>query len=225
MFYSVYDPDAEFANEARSLQANIACMLAESLSRIKTIISDASAIRTFNNSPLFSIAEYENLAGAGSGIYAIFCLDDNLYADPPEWRSRLGFMTPIYIGSKCPGSRKGCAIDKAFPNALRDRMRKHVRSLTKANLPLSSFHAKAIAVKGSASALALEGNLISLYRPLWNIELEGFGREGGTEGRRISPWDQRHPGRRLAGGVSGVEPDLRDRGRTDAPLGLISAPC
>lgn len=61
--------------------------------------------------------------------------------------------------------------------------------------------------------------LISEYRPLWNVVVDGFGNNDSGKGRinqRRSQWDTLHPGRDWAF-------HLQDRGETDADIRRLIA--
>jgi hypothetical protein len=145
---------------------------------------------------------------AGAGVYAIYYQGDfaayELVAFPDcEW--------PIYVGRAMPpGGRKGMVELRAEPgNALFNRLQEHEDSVSQArNVDPDDFRCRYLVVDDIWIPLA-ERLVISHYRPLWNVVVDGFGihdpggKPGGTTGRagqRKSPWDTLHPGRPFAEG-------------------------
>lgn len=142
----------------------------------------------------------------GAGVYAIYYQGDYSVYQPVafpdcEW--------PIYVGRAMPpGGRKGMAELKAKPGrALFNRLSEHEDSVSQArNLALADFRCRYLIVDDIWIPLA-ERLVISHYRPLWNVVVDGFGihdpggKPGGTTGRagqKKSPWDTLHPGRPFA---------------------------
>jgi len=123
-----------------------------------------------------------------------------------------GYYWPIYIGKGMPpGVRKGAAEEggKALKNkGIYDRLKNHAKSIGEAeNLELAHFHCRLLAMDEAFIHLG-EILLISKFRPVWNVALDGFGNNpvGGprSAGRR-SAWDTVHPGRQ-ARATAAVDP-------------------
>jgi hypothetical protein len=113
-----------------------------------------------------------------------------------------GYHLPIYIGKGMPrGVRKGVAEDgkKAGQGrGIYSRLSNHAKSIRAAeNLEIKDFHCRWLAMDEAFVHLG-EILLISKFRPVWNVALDGFGNNpvGGprSAGRR-SAWDTVHPGR------------------------------
>jgi len=128
---------------------------------------------------------------------------------------------PIYIGkSDAPGSRKGISIEETHDSANRsedleeaqefltkrsthrklyDRLAKHSKSIiATANLRIEDFFCRYMLVDEIWVPLG-EARLLELFKPLWNVLIEGFGSnpEGGGRTNTARPvWDILHPGRK-----------------------------
>ena len=134
----------------------------------------------------------------GAGVYAIyFTGKEELYAPIS------GTETPIYVGKADPNANAKTLIEQG--TKLADRLIEHRRSIEKvsANLDVSDFECRALAVQSGYQAAA-EIHLIRLFRPIWNNEtriLFGIGKHGDSADTRAnnrSPWDTVHPGREWA---------------------------
>ncbi|MEW6226583.1 MAG: Eco29kI family restriction endonuclease [Bacillota bacterium] len=107
---------------------------------------------------------------------------------------------PIYVGKAIPkGGRKGgIGFNALEGNALFTRLREHAKSIEQAqNLSLDDFRYRYLVVDDIWIPLA-ENILISIFRPLWNVIVDGFGIHDPGEGRKRqakSDWDTIHPGR------------------------------
>lgn len=106
---------------------------------------------------------------------------------------------PIYVGRAVrEGARKGVSFIPTQKRAVYDRLRAHAGSVSAAkNLKLSDFRCRYLIVEDAFIDLA-ESVLISLFRPLWNPVVEGFGNNptGGPRERQArGDWDVLHPGR------------------------------
>ena len=131
----------------------------------------------------------------GSGVYAIYYTGHLDYTDA---ESRRG--APIYVGKAVPpGARRGRS--RATPAAARPlyrRLSDHAKSIEQANdLSLEDARCRHLVVETVWITLA-EQFLLSHFRPLWNVVLDGFGNHDPGRGRRISArprWDVVHPGR------------------------------
>ncbi len=135
----------------------------------------------------------------GAGIYAIYYLGDFEAYQPLAQINRERLEAPIYVGKADPkGGRRGGELDAPSGPALSDRLRKHSRSIEQAeNLDLADFRCRYLVLDDVWVRMA-ERMLISWYRPLWNVVVEGFGNNdpGGRRATQYrSPWDILHPGR------------------------------
>jgi len=140
----------------------------------------------------------------GAGIYLIYYTG----AFPPYARiaranKQSRFAQPIYVGKAIPaGGRKGLeGFDVPHGFALSGRLGQHADSITVAeNLNLDDFRCRWLVVDEVFIPLA-ESLLISHYKPLWNVILDGFGNhdpgKGRSSGKKPS-WDVIHPGREWA---------------------------
>lgn len=132
---------------------------------------------------------------------------------------------PIYIGkSDAPGSRKGVAVEGSkdalhageeeaddlqqaqefltktpHHKKLYDRLVKHSKSIALTrNLRIEDFFCRYMLVDEIWVPLG-EARLVEMFRPLWNVLIEGFGSnpEGGGRKDTARPvWDILHPGRK-----------------------------
>ena len=60
---------------------------------------------------------------------------------------------------------------------------------------------------------AVEASLISLYTPIWNSVIDGFGNHDPGSKRasgRITQWDSLHPGRKWLEGMTGDPQDTKE---------------
>jgi hypothetical protein len=136
----------------------------------------------------------------GIGVYAIYYTGG--FA-PYKKISSDKFITPIYVGQATPtGSRKGAPVESAMAgNALFSRLNQHAKSIEAAtNLRLEDFRCRYLIVVPVWVGLA-EQFLISHYKPVWNIVIDGFGNHDPGKGRkdmRKPRWDVLHPGRNWA---------------------------
>ncbi len=98
-----------------------------------------------------------------------------------------------------------------------DRLRKHARSIEQAsNLELDDFRCRFLVLDDVWVRMA-ERMLISWYKPLWNVIVDGFGNNDPGKRRATqfrSSWDVLHPGRpwaeKLAQGETSVA-DIEER--------------
>ena len=146
-------------------------------------------------SPLESLNSFE-----GAGVYAIYYTGDfdSYRRHKNELESGI-FDKPIYVGKAAPkGSRKGGDLDALPGRALYSRLKKHLASLRYANnLDSHDFYFRYLVVDDIWVPLG-ESLLISKYRPVWNVTIEGFGINApgnGREAQKRSQWDTLHPGR------------------------------
>lgn len=133
---------------------------------------------------------------SGAGIYAIYYNGPfDLYQPISEPECRV----PIYVGkADVPGARRGLVTSGYSGAALWARLAQHAESVRRANnLELDDFLCRYLPVDDIWIPLG-ESLMISNFRPLWNVVIDGFGlhdpgsrRHGGTR----SEWDELHPGR------------------------------
>lgn len=124
---------------------------------------------------------------------------------------------PIYVGkADLPGKRQGRASAKRNVPALYRRLAKHAESIDNAwNLKLDDFRCRWLVLDPVWIGLT-EQVLISEYRPIWNVTVDGFGNNDPGKGRynqRRSQWDTLHPGRtwavRLQDGSDSIDAILK----------------
>ena len=107
---------------------------------------------------------------------------------------------PIYVGKAVPaGARKGgYGLDEPPGQVLYRRLGEHAASIQQTtNLALGDFRSRYLVVDDIWIPLG-ESLLISMFVPLWNYSLDGFGNHDPGSGRynqRRSAWDEIHPGR------------------------------
>jgi hypothetical protein len=127
----------------------------------------------------------------GAGIYAIYYAEKNVNE---QWAA------PIYVGKAVPaGARKGgYGLGESPGEVLYRRLREHGESIQQArNLSLDDFKCRYLVVDDIWIPLG-EALLISMFSPLWNKLLDGFGNHDPGAGRynqQRSTWDEIHPGR------------------------------
>jgi hypothetical protein len=136
----------------------------------------------------------------GAGVYAIYYKGDfPAYDFVASANQNDAWALPIYVGKAVPkGARKGAfGLDLKPGAALYNRLRQHSLSIKATALNPAHFFCRYLVVEDIWIPLG-ESLLISKFRPLWNVVVEGFGNhtpgKGRFEGMR-SPWDMIHPGR------------------------------
>ena len=140
----------------------------------------------------------------GAGIYLIYYTGDFAPYKPIADANRSSrFAQPIYVGKAVPaGARKGGqGLDTPHGTALHKRLWEHAESIkTATNLKLADFKCRWLVVDEVFIPLG-EALLISHYKPVWNLVVDGFGNHapGGGRARGKKPmWDVLHPGRAWA---------------------------
>lgn len=135
----------------------------------------------------------------GAGVYALFYVGKlPAYAKATSADA----TSPIYVGKAVPrGARKG-VIDEVYVGAqLYDRLSEHADSIRAgADLSHGDFLCRYLVVEPLWIVMA-EQFLITRFKPLWNLVLDGFGNHDPGSGRHrgeISWWDAMHPGRHWA---------------------------
>lgn len=144
----------------------------------------------------------------GTGIYLLYYVGDlPLYARLSSAnRGKGGARIPIYVGkADRRGTSKGISFQPSREKAIYGRLRDHQKSITMAtNLKCSDFRCRYLVIEEAFISLA-EAVLISVFRPLWNQVVRGFGNNP-TGGRRtqqaMSDWEVLHPGRNRGLGKS-----------------------
>jgi len=138
---------------------------------------------------------------SGAGIYATYYAEKfSSYLKMTEKNSNKQWAAPIYVGKAVPpGARKGgYGLDQSPGDVLYRRLREHTESIQQAeNLLISDFKCRHLIVDDIWIPLG-ESLLISMFSPLWNQALDGFGNHDPGAGRynqQRSPWDVIHPGR------------------------------
>jgi len=138
---------------------------------------------------------------SGAGIYALYYVGDfPAYRQIAEKNVGDAWAMPIYVGKAVPaGARRGgYGLSEPSGEVLYRRLREHGVSIQQAtNLALSDFRCRYLIVDDIWIPLA-ESLLISMFVPLWNYRLNGFGNHDPGAGRynqQRSAWDEVHPGR------------------------------
>lgn len=136
----------------------------------------------------------------GAGIYAIYYHGPfepyQTIANPIEGE----LAPPIYVGKAVPsGSRKGASLTSNRGGKwLFSRISEHRESISAVNnLALGDFSVRYLAVDDIWIPLG-EALLISMFNPVWNQLIDGFGNHDPGAGRYsgLRPlWDVLHPGR------------------------------
>jgi len=150
-----------------------------------------------------------------AGLYFVYYNGSfDLYA-PLVKVNKSGFHWPIYIGKGMPpGVRKGAVEEGKKGNkvwGIYDRLSNHKKSIAQvANLKLEHFRCRWLSMDEAFIHLG-ETLLITKFRPVWNVAVEGFGNKVagvGRVGAQRSNWDTLHPGRggaAVGAGKKGVE--------------------
>jgi len=140
----------------------------------------------------------------GAGIYLIYYTGDFSAYRAIAAANRGGqFAQPIYVGKAVPaGSRKGGrGLDTPHGDALHKRLGEHAKSIQAVkNLALSDFKCRWLVVDEVFIHLG-ETMLISHFKPIWNLTVDGFGNHQPGSGRakgKKPMWDVIHPGREWA---------------------------
>jgi Eco29kI restriction endonuclease len=160
-------------------------------------VADALLMR-----PVAVLAEASDLVGAG--VYAIYYTGDFAPYQPVAGKNRDNkYEQPIYVGKAVPkGARRGgLTFDASRGKALRDRLQHHTASIREArNLRVEDFQFRSLTIDDIWIPLG-ENMMIELYRPVWNVLIDGFGNKTPGKGRqaqRRASWDVLHPGRLFA---------------------------
>lgn len=170
--------------------------------------SVAEALLDQEPRPLGSLPQFN-----GAGIYVIYYSGEFPAYDRLRQANIDGPTVPIYVGKAIPsGGRKGANVfTEVHGRFLHNRLQEHAESIDLAtNLDLASFHVRWLAVDDIWIPLG-ETLIISKFRPVWNLALDGFGNHDPGAGRYNGArpmWDELHPGRGWA---------LKCRPRSETP--------
>jgi len=169
------------------------------------------AVRFFNGTPVLSLPLVQRFAGAG--VYAIYATQTHgLYAPYGQVINRTAWNVPIYVGKAVPsGWRQNRIVGTArISNDLHGRLMQHARNIAIGKgLDVSDFYCRFAIFEGGSEDMiaAIETALISMYSPLWNSVVDGFGNHDPGKGRLASSpsaWDVLHPGRPWVARLTGI---------------------
>ena len=144
----------------------------------------------------------------GAGIYLIYYTGNFEPYRPvsnANWKD--AFAQPIYVGKAVPsGGRKGAkGLDTPHGDALHNRLDEHADSiLAVPSLSITDFKCRWLVVDEVFIHLG-ETMLITHFKPLWNLVVDGFGNHAPGKGRKKGKkpmWDVIHPGRPWAKGLN-----------------------
>jgi len=171
-----------------------------------------SVVRALLACPIAALPPPEPFIGAG--IYALYYTGDfSAYRRIAEQNAHDAWAKPIYVGKAVPaGARRGgYGLGESPGEVLYRRLREHAASIQQAtNLSLGDFTCRYLVVDDIWIPLA-ESLLISMFIPLWNYYLDGFGNHDPGAGRynqQRSAWHEIHPGRPWA---ARLRPNLRSQ--------------
>jgi len=140
-------------------------------------------------------------AFVGAGVYALYYVGNfSAYSKMVKRNKNEQWAAPIYIGKAVPsGARKGgYGLGEDPGDVLYRRLREHAESIQQTeNLDVEDFRCRYLVVDDIWIPLG-EALLISMFAPLWNRILDGFGNHDPGAGRynqQRSAWDVVHPGR------------------------------
>ena len=139
----------------------------------------------------------------GVGIYAIYYSGKFPAYEPLVTANQGRPIVPIYVGKAVSkGARKGAGvIDDPESNALSSRLRTHARSIRAVpSLSVDDFAIRFLRTMAVFAPLC-ESATIGLFKPTWNVVLDGFGNNpqgSGRDNQVRSEWDTLHPGRKAA---------------------------
>jgi hypothetical protein len=157
--------------------------------------SVAEALLDRNLNALGNLAPF-----SGAGIYAIYYRGAFKSYRAMSKRNAADADWPIYVGKAIPsGGRKGAALFSEIQGRhLWKRLREHGETIAAVdNLNLQDFFCRFLIVDDIWIPLG-ETLLISRFKPVWNLVLDGFGNHDPGSGRYngLRPrWDVLHPGR------------------------------
>jgi hypothetical protein len=169
------------------------------------------AVRFFNGTPIHTLPPPEKFLG--TGVYAIYYIGDNELYSKYAQLNRLSYNFPIYVGKAVPkGWRQSRISDSDLnqSNELFNRLKEHSRSIASVDgLKIEDFMCRFVIFEDAGSDMisTIEASLIKLNRPLWNMNLDGFGNHDPGKGRyeqAKSDWDVIHSGRTWADKCNGI---------------------
>lgn len=158
--------------------------------------------------PVVPLASLPSFGAAG--LYFLYYSGSfHLYEPIVRFNSTAGHgHWPMYIGKGMPpGVRKGSSDTTQKKSwGIHDRLQNHEKSIEGvSNLSLADFSCRWLSMDEAFIHLG-ETLLISKFRPVWNVAVDGFGNKPVGSGRdkaKKSNWDALHPGRSgAAGGAS-----------------------
>ena len=152
--------------------------------------------------PVDSLVPDEKAVGAG--VYLLYYCGDHIAYRPMKARNpKASPRQPIYVGkADRKGKRKGFTFEPGYGSEIRNRLRNHLKSIEMTDLDSSDLVCRHLSIEDAFIGLA-ESVLISVFDPLWNSILDGFGNNptgGPRSTQAISRWDLFHPGRRRGSG-------------------------
>jgi hypothetical protein len=168
-------------------------------------------------------------AFGAAGLYFLYYAGPfDLYSPIVNFNTTAGrFHWPIYIGKGMPpGVRKGSSDNTQKKSwGIHDRLQNHEKSIKQvSNLKLDDFSCRWLSMDEAFIHLG-ETLLISKFRPVWNVAVEGFGNKAVGSGRdkaMRSNWDALHPGR--GGAAVGASRKTVDQIRGDVDRHLEGNP-
>ena len=175
--------------------------MTESYNPLNKLNLGKSVAEALLDRPVDSLGELPSFQGAG--IYALYYKGDFPSYKRMAQRNAEGAKWPIYIGKAIPaGGRRGASLFTDISGRfLFNRLRDHADSVQAAsNLSIDDFGCRYLIVDDIWIPLG-ETLLISRFKPLWNLSLEGFGNHDPGAGRYngfMPLWDVLHPGRSWA---------------------------
>ncbi len=157
-----------------------------------------SIVRTIIEKPCNNLSDLKPFMGIGT--YIIYYIGEfEVYKNIRAKNINNKFDQPIYVGKAVSaGSRKGGKVSKP-KYELYNRLKEHADSIKIVeNLDINDFYYRYLLVDNIWISLG-ESMLITKYKPLWNVVIDGFGNHAPGKGRSgsiKSLWDTLHPGRK-----------------------------
>jgi hypothetical protein len=148
-------------------------------------------------------------AAVGAGVYLLYYSGDHIaYRPMKDINTGASPKLPIYVGkADRKGKRKGFTFEAGQGSEIQSRSRNHVASIEKVDdLNPAEFACRFLSIEDAFIGLA-ESVLVSIFDPLWNRILDGFGNNptgGPRSTQAISKWDLFHPGRRRGSGAGKI---------------------
>ena len=142
--------------------------------------SVAEALLACDAHPLGGLSPFD-----GAGIYVIYYSGPNPAYERLREANAASPVAPIYVGKAIPGGgRKGSDVfSDIVGRFLYNRLGEHAESVRLAkNLDIADFQTRWLAVDDIWIPLG-ETLIISKFRPVWNLALDGFGNHDPGAGR------------------------------------------